>query len=250
MEAIIQRLAQEFSVPAKHVENVINLLDEGNTVPFIARYRKEMHGGMDDQLIRQLADRLQYLRGLDKRRQEVKTAIENQGKLTDELAQAIDAAQTLAEVEDLYRPYQQKRRTRATMAKEKGLEPLAQTLYDQKRDCPAPETLAQDFINPELGVEDVAAALQGASDIVAEWISDDADIRKTLRTLYGKKAMLVSKAAAKEPEDTVYRLYYEFSAPVSKVMGHQVLAINRGEREDILKVSVDMDEEETLVAPE
>ena len=248
MEAIIQRLAQEFSVPAKHVENVINLLDEGNTVPFIARYRKEMHGGMDDQLIRQLADRLQYLRGLDKRRQEVKTAIENQGKLTDELAQAIDAAQTLAEVEDLYRPYQQKRRTRATMAKEKGLEPLAQTLYDQKRDGPAPETLAQDFINPDLGVEDVAAALQGASDIVAEWISDDADIRKTLRTLYGKKAMLVSKAAAKEPEDTVYRLYYEFSAPVSKVMGHQVLAMNRGEREDILKVSVDMDEEEALVA--
>ena len=248
MEAIIQRLAQEFSVPAKHVENVINLLDEGNTVPFIARYRKEMHGGMDDQLIRQLADRLQYLRGLDKRRQEVKTAIENQGKLTDELAQAIDAAQTLAEVEDLYRPYQQKRRTRATMAKEKGLEPLAQTLYDQKRDGPAPETLAQDFINPDLGVEDVAAALQGASDIVAEWISDDADIRKTLRTLYGKKAMLVSKAAAKEPEDTVYRLYYEFSAPVNKVMGHQVLAINRGEREDILKVSVDMDEEEALVA--
>ena len=247
MEAIIQRLAQEFSVQAKHVENVINLLGEGNTVPFIARYRKEIHGGMDDQLIRQLADRLQYLRGLDKRRQEVKTAIENQGKLTEELALAIDAAQTLADVEDLYRPYQQKRRTRATMAKEKGLEPLAQTLYDQKRDCPDPETLAQDFINPDLGVEDVAAALQGASDIVAEWISDDADIRKTLRTLYGKKAMLVSKAAAREPEDTVYRLYYEFSAPVSKVMGHQVLAINRGEREDILKVSVDMDEEEALV---
>lgn len=247
MEAIIQRLAQEFSVQAKHVENVINLLGEGNTVPFIARYRKEIHGGMDDQLIRQLADRLQYLPGLDKRRQEVKTAIENQGKLTEELALAIDAAQTLAEVEDLYRPYQQKRRTRATMAKEKGLEPLAQTLYDQKRDCPDPETLAQDFINPDLGVEDVAAALQGASDIVAEWISDDADIRKTLRTLYGKKAMLVSKAAAREPEDTVYRLYYEFSAPVSKVMGHQVLAINRGEREDILKVSVDMDEEEALV---
>ena len=247
MEAIIQRLAQEFSVQAKHVKNVINLLGEGNTVPFIARYRKEMHGGMDDQLIRQLADRLQYLRGLDKRRQEVKTAIENQGKLTEELALAIDAAQTLAEVEDLYRPYQQKRRTRATMAKEKGLEPLAQTLYGQKRDCPDPETLAQDFINPDLGVEDVATALQGASDIVAEWISDDADIRKTLRTLYGKKAMLVSKAAAREPEDTVYRLYYEFSAPVSKVMGHQVLAINRGEREDILKVSVDMDEEEALV---
>ena len=248
MEELIKRLAQEFSVSAKHVENVINLLDEGNTVPFIARYRKEMHGGMDDQLIRQLADRLQYLRGLDKRRQEVKTAIENQGKLTDELAQAIDGAQTLAEVEDLYRPYQQKRRTRATMAKEKGLEPLAQTLYAQKRDCPDPETLAQDFINPDLGVEDVEAALQGASDIVAEWISDDADIRMVLRTLYAKKAVLVSKAAAKEPEDSVYRLYYDFSSPVSKVMGHQVLAMNRGEREDILKVSVDMDEEEALVA--
>ena len=145
MEAIIQRLAQEFSVPAKHVENVINLLDEGNTVPFIARYRKEMHGGMDDQLIRQLADRLQYLRGLDRRRQEVKTAIENQGKLTDELAQAIDAAQTLAEVEDLYRPYQQKRRTRATMAKEKGLEPLADLLF-AKGNPVDPAALAADFI--------------------------------------------------------------------------------------------------------
>ena len=248
MELMIERLARELSVPAKYVENVITLLDEGNTVPFIARYRKELHGGMDDQLIRQLADRLQYLRGLDKRRQEVKTAIDNQGKLTDELAQAIDAAQTLAEVEDLYRPYQQKRRTRATMAKEKGLEPLAQTLYAQKRDCPDPEKLALDFVNEEQGVEDVEAALQGASDIVAEWISDDADIRKALRALYAKKAMLVSKAAAKEPEDSVYRLYYDFSAPVSKVMGHQVLAINRGEREDILKVSVDMDEEEALIA--
>ncbi len=248
MEQLIQRLAQELSVPAKHVENVVTLLDEGNTVPFIARYRKELHGGMDDQLIRQLSDRLQYLRGLDKRRQEVKTAIENQGKLTEELALAIDAAATLAEVEDLYRPYQQKRRTRATMAKEKGLEPLAQTLYEQKRDCPPPEQLAQDFVNPDLGVEDAAAALQGASDIVAEWISDDADIRKVLRALYAKKAMLVSKAAAKEPEDSVYRLYYDFSSPVSKVMGHQVLAINRGEREEILKVSVSMDEEEALVA--
>ena len=248
MELMIERLARELSVPAKYVENVITLLDEGNTVPFIARYRKELHGGMDDQLIRQLADRLQYLRGLDKRRQEVKTAIDNQGKLTDELAQAIDAAQTLAEVEDLYRPYQQKRRTRATMAKEKGLEPLAQTLYAQKRDCPDPEKLALDFVNEEQGVEDVEAALQGASDIVAEWISDDADIRKALRALYAKKAVLVSKAAAKEPEDSVYRLYYDFSAPVSKVMGHQVLAINRGEREDILKVSVDMDEEEALIA--
>ena len=178
MEELIKRLAQELSVPAKHVENVINLLDEGNTVPFIARYRKELHGGMDDQLIRQLSDRLQYLRGLDKRRQEVKTAIENQGKLTHELAQAIDQAQTLAEVEDLYRPYQQKRRTRATMAKEKGLEPLAQTLYEQKRDCSDPEALAQDFVNPDLGVEDVAAATSGDAAVTGSGVAVVADARR------------------------------------------------------------------------
>ena len=248
METMIQILARELGRSEQHVQNVVTLLDEGNTVPFIARYRKEMHGTMDDQMIRQLADRLQYLRNLDERRREVKTSIENQGKLTDELAAAIDAAATLAEVEDLYRPYKQKRRTRATMAKEKGLEPLALLLFAQEKDCPDPLTEAAKYIDPEKGVETAEEALQGASDIVAELISDDADIRKTLRDLYLRRASLVSEAADKEPEDTVYRLYYAFTSPVSRVMGHQVLAINRGEREEILKVSVAMDRDAALIA--
>ena len=202
-ETIIQILARELERPEQHVRNIIALLDEGNTVPFIARYRKELHGGMDDQLIRQLAERLQYLRNLQQRRDEVRQSIENQGKLTDELSAAIDAAATLAEVEDLYRPYKQKRRTRATMAKEKGLEPLALLLFAQERDCPEPLAEAAKYIDPEKGVETAEDALQGASDIVAEQISDDADIRKALRELYWKKARLVSVAAAKEPADTV-----------------------------------------------
>ena len=247
-ETIIQILARELERPEQHVRNIIALLDEGNTVPFIARYRKELHGGMDDQLIRQLAERLQYLRNLQQRRDEVRQSIENQGKLTDELSAAIDAAATLAEVEDLYRPYKQKRRTRATMAKEKGLEPLALLLFAQERDCPEPLAEAAKYIDPEKGVETAEDALQGASDIVAEQISDDADIRKALRELYWKKARLVSVAAAKEPADTVYRLYYEFSSPIFKTQGHQILAINRGEREEILKVSVDMDRDAALVA--
>ncbi len=248
METIIQILARELERPEQHIENIITLLDEGNTVPFIARYRKEMHGAMDDQAIRTLADRLQYLRNLEQRRQEVKSSIENQGKLTEELAAAIDAAATLAEVEDLYRPYKQKRRTRATMAKEKGLEPLALLLFAQEKDCPDPMTEAANYIDAEKGVETAEEALQGASDIIAEMISDDADIRKALRELYLRRANLVSVAAAKEPEDSVYRLYYEFNAPVAKVQGHQVLAINRGEREEILKASVEIDRDTALVA--
>ena len=247
METIIQILARELERPEQHIENIIALLDEGNTVPFIARYRKELHGAMDDQLIRQLADRLQYLRNLQTRRDEVKQSIENQGKLTEELSAAIDAASTLAEVEDLYRPYKQKRRTRATMAREKGLEPLAELAFSIGPAVDL-EQAAQDYINPEKGVETAEDALQGASDITAEVISDDADVRKLLRELYWRRASLVSCAAAKEPEDSVYRLYYEFSSPLSKTQGHQVLAINRGEREDILKASVDMDRETALVA--
>ena len=248
METIIQILARELERPEQHIENIITLLDEGNTVPFIARYRKELHGAMDDQAIRTLADRLQYLRNLQTRRDEVKQSIENQGKLTEELSAAIDAAATLAEVEDLYRPYKQKRRTRATMAKEKGLEPLALLLFAQEKDCPEPLIEAVNYIDAEKGVETAEDALQGASDIIAEMISDDADIRKALRELYLRRASLVSMAAAKEPEDSVYRLYYEFNAPVSKVQGHQVLAINRGEREEILKASVEMDRDTALVA--
>ena len=247
MDTIIQILARELGRSEAHVENVVRLIDEGNTIPFIARYRKELHGAMDDTALRTLADRLQYLRNLDKRREEVKSAIEGQGKLTEELSAAIDAAATLAEVEDLYRPYRQKRRTRATVAREKGLEPLAELLFAQAADGPAPEEAAGAFIDPEKGVETAEDALQGASDIIAERISDDADIRKRLRELVWKKGYLVSAAAAKEPEDTVYRLYYAFRSPLNRVQGHQVLAVNRGEREGVLKVSVEMEREAALI---
>ena len=247
METIVQTLARELGQTEQHVQNVVDLIDEGNTIPFIARYRKELHGAMDDTALRTLADRLQYLRNLDKRREEVKSAIEGQGKLTEELSAAIDAAATLAEVEDLYRPYKPKRRTRATVAREKGLEPLAQLLYAQEQDGPAPEDAAGDYVDAGKGVESVEDALQGAGDIIAEWISDDADIRKGLRELVWRKGYLVSAAAAKEPEDTVYRLYYDFKSPLNRAMGHQVLAINRGEREEILKVSVEMDREAALI---
>ena len=247
MDTIIQILARELGRSEAHVENVVRLIDEGNTIPFIARYRKELHGAMDDTALRTLADRLQYLRNLDKRREEVKSAIEGQGKLTEELSAAIDAAATLAEVEDLYRPYRQKRRTRATVAREKGLEPLAELLFAQAADGPAPEEAAGAFVDPEKGVETAEDALQGASDIIAERISDDADIRKRLRELVWKKGYLVSAAAAKEPEDTVYRLYYAFRSPLNRVQGHQVLAVNRGEREGVLKVSVEMEREAALI---
>ena len=247
MQSIVEILARELGRGEAQVANVVALIDEGNTIPFIARYRKELHGAMDDTALRTLADRLQYLRNLDKRREEVKSAIEGQGKLTEELSAAIDAAATLAEVEDLYRPYKPKRRTRATVAREKGLEPLAALLYAQEQSGPAPEEAAGDYVDAGKGVESVEDALQGAGDIIAEWISDDADIRKGLRELVWRKGYLVSSAAAKEPEDTVYRLYYDFKSPLNRAMGHQVLAINRGEREEILKVSVEMDRETALI---
>ena len=246
MDAMIQTLAKELGRTEEQVQNVVALIDEGATIPFIARYRKELHGSMDDQLLRQLADRLQYLRNLEQRKSEVKNSIENQGKLTEELSAAIDSATTLAEVEDLYRPYKQKRRTRATIAKEKGLEPLADLLSAHGPQV-VPEEEAAAFIDPEKGVETVEDALQGANDIVAERISDDADIRKELRELYLRRAMLVSKAAEKEPEDSVYRLYYDFKCPVNRVQGYQVLAVNRGEREEILKVAVELDPETARV---
>ena len=184
MEHIIETLAKELGQTEAHVANVITLIDEGNTIPFIARYRKEMHGSMDDQLLRDLADRLQYLRNLDQRKHEVKTSIENQGKLTEELTAAIDGAAILAEVEDLYRPYKQKRRTRATIAREKGLDPLAQMFFAIGPAIPSLEDAAKDFVDPEKGVDSVEAALQGANDIIAEMISDDADVRKELRELF------------------------------------------------------------------
>ena len=241
---IIQTLAQELDKKPQYVENVVRLLDEGNTIPFIARYRKELHGAMDDTSLRTLEERLQYLRGLEERREAVKNAIEEQGKLTAELTAAIDRAKTLAEVEDLYRPYKQKRRTRATAAKEKGLEPLAALLFAQERDCPRPEEAAQGFIDPEKGVETIADALQGANDIIAEWISDDAAVRKSLRELLERRGTLRSLAATEE--DSVYRLYYEFEQSLSRLQGHQILAINRGEKEKKLSATVLLDRELAL----
>ena len=241
---IIQTLAHELDKNPQHVKNVVQLLDEGNTIPFIARYRKELHGAMDDTSLRTLEERLQYLRGLAERRETVKKSISEQGKLTDELAAAIDSAKTLAEVEDLYRPYKQKRRTRATAAREKGLEPLASLLFAQERGCPRPEDAARDFIDPEKGVETLADALQGANDIIAEWISDNAAIRGSLREMLEKRGTLRSLAATEE--DSVYRLYYDFEQPLSRLQGHQILAINRGEKEKMLSVTVLLDREQAL----
>ena len=241
---IIYALAKELNVNEKYVENVVQLLDEGNTIPFIARYRKELHGAMDDTTLRTLEERLQYLRNLEERRTAVKKSIVDQGKLTEELAAAIDSAKTLAEVEDLYRPYKQKRRTRATVAREKGLEPLAALLFAQERDCPRPEDAAREFLAPEKSVDTVTDALQGASDIIAEQISDDADIRKALRGLLSRQGRLACCAATEE--DSVYRLYYDFEQALSKLQGHQILAINRGEKEGVLKVSVTLDRDQAL----
>ena len=246
MQTIAELLAAELKQPLDYVQNVIALLDEGNTIPFIARYRKELHGAMDDTTLRDLADRLQYLRNLADRRETVKNTIAEQGKLTEELAAAIDGAATLAEIEDLYRPYKPKRRTRATVAREKGLEPLAQLLFAQEESCPLPEQAATDYVDEEKGVSSVEEALQGAGDIVAEWISDDASVRKTLRELMLRQGRLVTAAATEE--DSVYRNYYEFSSPLHKLQDHQVLAINRGEKENYLSVRVEIEDSAALPA--
>ena len=237
MDAIVEILARELGQQAEYVKNVVQLLDEGNTIPFIARYRKELHGAMDDTTLRNLETKLRYLRSLQERREEVLRAMESQGKLTPALRRAVEAAGTLAEVEDLYRPYRPKRRTRATVAREKGLEPLAAELFRQ--DGRAPTLLAKGYINPELGVETVEEALAGASDILAEEISDDAAIRKDLRQLMARRAVLTSRAVSPET-DSVYRLYYDFSCPAAQLQGHQILALNRGEKEGFLKLSLDL----------
>ena len=246
MDQLIGILAQEFHVRPEHAQAVVELLDEGNTVPFIARYRKERHGAMDDQTIRELADRLSYLRGLEQRRTEVKAAVEEQGKLTPGLVEALERASTLAEVEDLYRPYRPKRRTRAGIAREKGLEPLAQLLVTGKDPQgktlrQTSEELAASYVDAEKGVETPEEALQGAMDILAEDFSDDAAIRKRLRAMLQKNGLLRSVAAGSE--DSVYQLYYDFSEPLKRLQSHRVLAINRGEKEGFLKVSVQPGEE-------
>ncbi len=240
MDKFTSLLAKEFSRREEHIENILRLLDEGNTVPFIARYRKEMHGTTDDQTIRAIADRLAYLRGLDERKAAVVSAIEAQGKLTDELSAAIENAQTLAEVEDIYRPYKQKRRTRATIAREKGLAPLAELLLSQTVTSGTLEALAAPYVNEEKGVMSTDDALAGAGDIIAETISDDAAIRAALRRLYRTRGVLWAKAAT--DEDSVYRLYYDYREPVSRVQCHRVLAVNRGEREGMLKAGVEIED--------
>jgi len=233
-------LCQEFHLKKQQCENVLKLIDDGNTIPFIARYRKEMTDSLDDQVLREIFERLQYLRGLDKRRSEIESALQEQGNLTDELSAKLAAASTLAELEDLYRPFRPKRRTRATIAKEKGLEPLALLLLMQNEKKKTPEQIAEAFIQTDKGVETVEDALQGARDILAEQFSDDADARKKLRELAFRTGVLESKKA--KDEDSVYSMYYDFSQEVRNLPGHRILAVNRGEREEFLKVTIRMDE--------
>ena len=241
---ITQKLSSELNLKTWQVEAAVKLLDEGNTVPFIARYRKEVTGSLDDQVLRALSDRLGYLRNMQETAEKIKVAIEEQGALTEELSAAIDAAQTLTELDDLYRPYKKKRKTRASVAKEKGLSPLADLIYAQAPDSAEPIVLAADFVNEELGVETAEDALQGAMDIIAEIISDDADIRKRMRFVCMAHGKLVVKAAGEELD--VYEMYKEFEEPLSKIANHRVLAINRGEKEEFLKVSVDFDRDKAM----
>jgi len=237
---IIKELTVQFKLQTWQVENTVKLLDEGNTVPFIARYRKEAHGTLDDQTIRELSERLEYLRNLDKRREEVRNLIAGQEKLTEEISAALDKAVTITEIDDIYRPFRPKRKTRASVAREKGLEPLANVIFEQNADSPAPIELAAEYINEEKGVETAEDALKGALDIIAENISDDADIRRRLRNLYSVIGTVTVTATDKDA-DSVYTMYYDYNEPVNKIAGHRVLAIDRGEREKFLKVSVSID---------
>ncbi|MBQ3567074.1 MAG: RNA-binding transcriptional accessory protein [Oscillospiraceae bacterium] len=237
---INKKLADEFKIRQEQVDNTVNLLDEGQTIPFIARYRKELTGSLDDQVIRELSDRLNYLRNLEARKEEVRSSIEEQGKLTDEIVKALENAVALVEVEDIYRPYKPKRKTRASVAREKGLEPLAEFIIAQENTDPDAE--AEKYIDAEKDINTVEDALQGAMDIIAEDVSDNAELRKKIRSLYEKVSKIESKATDEEAE-TVYQNYYEFSEGVSKIAGHRVLAIDRGEKEKALKVSVVIDEE-------
>ena len=237
---IIQTLTAEFSLQKWQVENTVKLIDEGNTIPFIARYRKEAHGTLDDQLLRRLSERLEYLRNLDKRREEVFASITALEKMTPEIEAALSNAATLAEIEDIYRPYRPKRRTRASVAREKGLEPLANAIYAQVPDSAEPIALAAGYIDAEKGVETAEDALQRAMDIIAENISDDANIRRRLRNLFQVVGVVNVKAEDAE-KDSVYRMYYDYSEPVSRIADHRILAIDRGEKEGFLKVSVTLD---------
>ncbi|MGN1085812.1 MAG: Tex family protein [Porcipelethomonas sp.] len=238
---INKTLAEEFKLRQEQVDNTVSLIDDGKTIPFIARYRKELTGSLDDQLLRELNDRLTYLRNLESRKEEVRSSIEEQGKLTDEITATLEKAVTLVEVEDIYRPFKPKRKTRASIAREKGLEPLAEVIISQQKNI-SPETEAEKYISAEKEVNSTEDALQGAIDIIAEDISDDAELRKSIRKLYEKAAKIESKAADEEAE-TVYQNYYDYSEPVSRIAGHRILALDRGEKENALKVAVVIDAE-------
>lgn len=241
---ILNQITQEFKLREDHVKNIVELLDEGNTIPFIARYRKEMTGHIDDQVLRELSDRLTYLRNIEKRKEEVSKSITEQGKMTDEIAASLTAAETLAEVEDIYRPYKQKRKTRATVAIAKGLEPLADIIYAQNVTEGTVEDLAKPFVNEELGIASVKEAIAGAEDIIAERISDEAELRKKLRKIYLKNGEIFSKIQKTEEDGAkTYEMYADYSEPVSEIKSHRVLALNRGEEEGYLKVKVAIDEE-------
>lgn len=242
---IINQITNEFSLQRWQVENTVKLIDEGNTIPFIARYRKEQHGTLDDQVLREISERLEYLRNLEKRREDVFAAIEALEAMTPEIEEALKKAATLAEIEDIYRPYKPKRKTRASVAREKGLEPLADAISSGETDGKFPIDLAENFVDSEKGVETPADALQGAMDIIAENISDNAEIRKRLRNLFTVVGTVTVKAADPEKE-SVYTAYYDFTQPVNKMHGHQVLAIDRGEREGFLKVSVSIDRQKAM----
>lgn len=241
---IIKVLTEEFSLSLTHVKNIVELIDGGNTIPFIARYRKELTGSIDDQVLRKLADRLTYLRGLAERKDAVIRIIEEQGKLTEELKAGILSARTMQEVEDLYRPYKQKRRTRATIAREKGLEPLAEIILSQSITEGTIEDIAAPYIDEEKGVSTVEDAVSGAMDIIAETLSDNADFRKQIRKATVEKGVVVSKA--KTAEDSVYAMYYDFREPVRTIANHRILALNRGEKEGFLSVSIDAPEDEII----
>ena len=243
------QLAQEFSIKPTYASNIVDLIEEGNTIPFIARYRKEMHGACSDELLREFADRLIYLKNLEQRKQEVKTAIENQGKWTDELAIALDGASTMTEVEDIYRPFKQKKATRASKAIERGLEPLADIIFAQELSECDIDALASEYVNAEKEVNSAKDALQGAKDIIAERVSDDAEIRKTLRELMMAEGLLQSKFNDKQEDAeklAVYETYKEFSEKVSTLPSHRILAVNRGEKEECLKVDLVLDSDRAI----
>ncbi|MBQ5960284.1 MAG: RNA-binding transcriptional accessory protein [Firmicutes bacterium] len=239
MLSFAEQIASALSLKAEQVQAVIDLLNEGNTIPFIARYRKEAHGSLDDQTIRQIADKLESIRNLEARREEIRNLIEKAGVMNDEIKAAIDAAATLSSLEDIYRPYRPKRRTRASAAKEKGLEPLADEILAQHRKSPEPAVLAEAYVDAEKGVNNVEEAVAGAMDIIAEKISDDADMRKELRDEMTENGILTSEGTTEET--SVYSQYYDFRQSVKTISGYRVLAINRGEKEKFLKVAITSD---------